>query len=56
MLPSLSMLFARQEVWVGSLALAALLAIFWILRGSPPGQSVAAEDDEDAPPPDTATA
>ncbi len=51
MLPSLSMLFARQEVWVGSLALAALLAIFWILRGSPPGQSVAVEDDEDAPPP-----
>jgi len=49
MLPSVSSFLARQEVWVGFLALAAMLAIFWTLRGSPPGQSVAAEDDEDAP-------
>jgi hypothetical protein len=51
MLPSLSMLFAHQEVWVGLLALGAMLAIFWILRGSPPGQSAGIEDDEDALPP-----
>ena len=51
MLPSLSSLFSRQELWVASLGLAALLAIFWILRGSPPGQSVAVEDDKNAPSP-----
>ena len=37
------------EVWVGGLGLAAFLALFWVLRGAPPGQSVAPEDDEDAP-------
>jgi ABC-type uncharacterized transport system len=37
------------EVWIGGLGLAAFLALFWVLRGAPPGQAVVAEDDEDAP-------
>src|SRR6185312_12359161 len=37
------------EFWVGALGLAAFLALFWVLRGAPPGQAVAAEDDQDAP-------
>jgi hypothetical protein len=37
------------EVWIGGLGLAAFLALFWVLRGAPPGQAVTPEDDEDAP-------
>ncbi|MFO0953655.1 MAG: DUF4340 domain-containing protein [Isosphaeraceae bacterium] len=37
------------EVWVGGLGLSAFLALFWVLRGAPPGQAVAHEDEPDAP-------
>ncbi len=51
MLDGLSSLFQMSAVWVGALLVAAYLAIFWILRGSPPGQATTVEDDEDAPRP-----
>jgi len=50
MLQGLSLLFGWPEVWVGALSVASFLAIFWILRGAPPGQATAVEDDDDAPP------
>jgi hypothetical protein len=37
------------EVWVGVLGLAAFLALFWVLRGTPVGQAVRPEEDEEAP-------
>src|SRR4051794_27425351 len=41
---------SRTEVWVGALALAAFLVLFWTLRGAPPGQATREEDEgEDAP-------
>ena len=41
---------SRTEVWLGALALAAFLALFWVLRGAPLGQATGAEDeDDDAP-------
>jgi hypothetical protein len=40
---------SRSEVWLVGLGLAAFLTLFWVLRGAPPGQAVAAEEDEDAP-------
>ena len=46
---------ALLKIWsltgasVLGLGLAAFLALFWVLRGAPVGQSVYAEDDEDAP-------
>ena len=51
MLESLSKLLAVPGVLIGVLALASYLTIFWTLRGSPAGQSPAAKDDPDAPPP-----
>jgi hypothetical protein len=50
MLQSLPTLLARPETWVIALALASFLTIYWALRGAPPGQSTADEDDKDAPP------
>jgi hypothetical protein len=49
MLQGLSTLVARPEIWVTAFAVAGFLTVFWILRGAPPGQSVTAEEDEDAP-------
>src|SRR5271157_19109 len=51
MLDGLSTLLQLPAVWVAALLVASFLAIFWILRGSPPGQAAAVEDDEGAPPP-----
>ena len=39
-------LLSRTEVWVGGLALAGFLALFWTLRGAPIGQRVEGESDE----------
>jgi ABC-type uncharacterized transport system len=39
----------RGEIWVGLLALAVFLVFTWVLRGAPPGQAAALEDDESAP-------
>ncbi len=36
-------------VWVLALSLAAFLILYWVLRGAPPGQAVAHEDDDEAP-------
>ncbi|WP_076345022.1 GldG family protein [Paludisphaera borealis] len=49
MLSGLSMFLNRAEIWVGALAVAAFLVLYWTLRGAPPGQSATAEDDDDAP-------
>jgi hypothetical protein len=46
---TLMRLLSLTEVWVGALGLAAFLTLFWVLRGAPPGQAVAPEEDEDAP-------
>jgi hypothetical protein len=41
---------SRTEVWFVAMALAASLALFWALRGAPPGQATPRDDeDEDAP-------
>ena len=50
MLEGLSNLFALPGVWIGVVALASYLILHWILRGAPPGQSPADEDDPGAPP------
>lgn len=50
MLDGMSSLFALPGVWIGVLALAGYLSIFWVLRGSPPGQSPPEEDNPGAPP------
>jgi hypothetical protein len=50
MLESLSTLFALPGVWIGVLALASFLTIYWTLRGSPPGQTPPNEEDKNAPP------
>ena len=42
-------ILSAAEVWVGLLGLAAFLALFWVLRGSPIGQAVPKEDDEESP-------
>jgi hypothetical protein len=39
----------RSEVWIALAALAAFLVGVWVLRGAPPGQAGAVEDDEQAP-------
>ncbi len=41
--------FSREEFWLAAAALAAGLAVAWILRGAPPGQAATLEDDVDAP-------
>jgi hypothetical protein len=38
--------FAQTEVWVGALALAAFLVLYWALRGAPIGQTPREEADE----------
>src|SRR5512135_177514 len=38
--------FSRTEVWVGALALAAFLVLYWALRGAPIGQTPREEADE----------
>src|SRR5512135_2479177 len=38
--------FSRTEVWVGALALAAFLVLYWALRGAPIGPTPRAETDE----------
>ncbi len=45
MLPLLQSTWA----WIIGLGLAAFLALFWVLRGAPIGQSVTQETDQDAP-------
>jgi hypothetical protein len=43
-------ILSRTEVWVGGLALAAFLVLFWALRGAPLGQATREEDEaSDAP-------
>lgn len=49
MAKALTAFLSMTEVWIGALGLAAFLALFWVLRGAPVGQSVRPEDDEDAP-------
>lgn len=49
MLSGLSSYMNRAEIWVGALAAASFLVLYWTLRGAPPGQSAAAEDDDQAP-------
>ena len=39
----------RGELWMVLAALAVFLIVTWVLRGAPPGQAVANEDDADAP-------
>jgi hypothetical protein len=39
----------RTELWIAAAALAALLALTWVLRGAPLGQAAAGEDDPGAP-------
>jgi len=46
---TMAAVWQMTEVWVGVLGLAAFLTLFWVLRGAPIGQAVAAEEDEDAP-------
>ncbi|WP_422930299.1 GldG family protein [Singulisphaera sp. PoT] len=36
-------------MWVASLSLAAFLTLYWALRGAPPGQAVADQEDDEAP-------
>jgi hypothetical protein len=50
MLESFSTLFGLPGGWIGVLALASYLTIFWTLRGSPPGQTPPNEEDPGAPP------
>jgi hypothetical protein len=49
MLQAILRFLSLTEFWVGALGLAAFLALFWVLRGAPVGQSVRAEDDDEAP-------
>jgi ABC-type uncharacterized transport system involved in gliding motility auxiliary subunit len=49
MYQSIVTFLATGGFWVGGLGLAAFLSLFWVLRGAPIGQAVAAEEDEDAP-------
>ena len=51
MFDGVSTIIQAPVVWVAALLVAASLAIFWILRGSPTGQVAEVEDDEDAPRP-----
>ena len=37
---------SRTDVWVGALALAAFLALYWVLRGAPIGQAPREDQDE----------
>jgi hypothetical protein len=39
----------RSEVWVAGSAVAVFLVLTWVLRGAPPGQAPAGEEDADAP-------
>lgn len=39
----------RAEIWIGALAVAGFLVLYWTLRGAPPGRSAASENDDDAP-------
>jgi len=39
----------RTELWIAAAAMAAFLAATWVLRGAPPGQAAAGEEDADAP-------
>ncbi len=41
--------FSREEFWLAAAAVAAGLVVAWIMRGAPPGQKTALEDDADAP-------
>ena len=38
--------FSREEFWLAAAAVAVGLVVAWILRGAPPGQASATEDDE----------
>ena len=40
----------REEVWMAGLALAAFLALVWLLRGAPPGQKAPEDRDADGSP------
>ena len=47
---ALSTFLLESELWwLGALGLAAFLALFWVLRGAPVGQSVGPEEDVEAP-------
>ncbi|MFI5454700.1 MAG: Gldg family protein [Isosphaerales bacterium] len=39
----------RTELWIAAAGLAVFLAGIWVLRGAPPGQAAAGEEDADAP-------
>ena len=39
----------RGEVWIAGSALVVFLVLTWVLRGAPPGQAAASEDDREAP-------
>lgn len=43
----LLMLLSRTDVWVGGMALASSLVLFWALRGAPPGQATREEDEDE---------
>src|SRR5947209_6537338 len=46
----LLMFLSRTEAWVGALALAAFLVLYWALRGAPPGQATRDEDEGEGGP------
>ena len=48
---SLSSFLSSTGLWLGTFALLVFLVVFWLLRGSPIGQTATVEDDEDAPRP-----
>ncbi|CAN5621951.1 Gldg family protein [soil metagenome] len=43
-------ILSNEALMVAGLSLAMALAVFWLLRGAPPGQSAEAEPDAQAPP------
>jgi len=46
---NLTSILSWPLVWVTALSLAAFLTLYWALRGAPPGQAVADDEDREAP-------
>src|SRR5690242_3736550 len=43
MTTQLSDFLARPDIWLGALALATFLGLYWLIRGAPPGQMAVEE-------------
>src|SRR4051812_44520371 len=43
-------ILSRSEIWVGGMAIAASLVLYWALRGAPLGQATREEDEGEGSP------